>query len=132
MRKFQHSLAAYIVLATATLLSSYSSASLKYECTSIFADNALGWMPEKFSITLDNGQVTEIKSDTYKYKGEQIKVLKAHKKRIKLQYNSSYKANNGQSYGTIHIIEILPEENTIWYTLSFPGYSNFYRGRGVC
>jgi hypothetical protein len=120
------------ILGFALLFSVNGSADSKIECSSIYAKDSRGWVPKEFSFTLSNGRVSSIWSDAYKYKKTQLKVIAAHDSKIKIQYNGIHKTTKGQSIGTIHVIEIRPEEKRIWYTVSMNGYSNFYRGRGTC
>jgi hypothetical protein len=122
-------------ISTAVLFSlfcSYSFAEYKYECSSIYAENSLGWIPADFSFTVANGRVSQIKSDSYEYKKSQIRVGKVNDSVIKIGYNGIHKTTKGASIGTIHSIEIRPAEKRIWYRVTMTGYSNDYKGRGTC
>jgi len=113
----------FVLLAMAMLFTSNSSASQTYECDGLYFVKGFagGWLPLKFSITTEYGEVTQIKSDKYMYDLDKLKVREASRQLIWAYYKSSEKTASGGQIKVGHTIKVYPVKQKIKYELLFPG-----------
>ena len=129
MFKLQRSL--FVLLAMAMLFAANSSASQTYECDGLYHTKGYGWLPQKFSITAEYGEVTQIKSDRYMYDLDKLRVREASRQLIWATYKSSEKTGSGSQINVRHIIKVYPIKQKIIYEMFFPGGWRV-KGEGFC